>query len=113
MHWDKSHTTESKPGHVGPLTWLQHKISDSHMLQNKLYDPEDLRQSDSDSDSIKGLRKSLIKTMNDLMAWPDNKEQRIRQIDDSLNHWIPEPCAELIYGYQIDSLVKYIDWSKD
>jgi Tfp pilus assembly protein PilP len=94
----------------GSLEWLERKAIDCHGLQNKLYDPEDRS---SQSQSIRELRKSLIKTMDNLMAWPCTKDQRIREIDDSLNHWIPVPCIDLIYGYQIDSLVKYIDWSKD
>jgi len=101
MHHNKN------KGQEGPLTWLEHKIHCCHMLQHKLYDPED------QSHSIKNLRKSLMGTMDDLMAWPDNKDQRISEIDDSLNHRIPVPCIDLIYGYQTNQFVRYIDWSKD
>lgn len=85
-------------------TEMELRIVDCYELQNKIYEPTNPR--------ISELRHSLIQTMEMLMEWPHTKQNKINRIDQSLNTMIPVPCVNIIYEYQFESLVGYIDWSK-
>lgn len=83
---------------------MESKILDYNSLYNKSYDP--------DNQNIKKIRFDLIKTMNMLMEWPIPKQTKIDQIDESLNQCIPLECLDIIYEYQHETMVQFIDWTK-
>jgi hypothetical protein len=61
---------------------------------------------------ISVLRQCLMETMDMLMEWPYTKQDKINHIDQAMETLIPVPLINIIYEYQFESLVRYIDWSK-
>lgn len=64
------------------------------------------------SQEREGLRRCLIKQMDDLMHGDVYRKRLVNLMEQSL-HCVPTVCIEIIYDYQhIDSNIKFIDWLK-